>query len=208
MYNIEYIVKKHPKFKHILSMVGKLFIIFAPSGAGKSTLVDALVRSDQSLLRVITYTSRACRPKESDTKDYHFISEEEFEHKIKQGFFLEWSRAYGAYYGTPRSVLAKLAQGQSFVIILDRDGAKAVKRMLSDAVLIWIYPPNIDTLAKRLQARASDSQDTIAYRLSLAKKEIEQEQVEPCCSYAIVNNTIDQALLALMLIVKKELKRV
>src|SRR5581483_10666268 len=108
---------------------GVLFIVSAPSGAGKTTLVNAALgslKSSHAIERVITYTSRMPREGEIPGVDYHFISELEFQSRIKDGFFLEWSGAYGTYYGTPRGLLEDLEKGHHRILIPDRNGAQKI----------------------------------------------------------------------------------
>src|SRR3990167_6495680 len=103
-------------------MIGKIFIISAPSGAGKSTLVAATLANlekEWPIERVVTYTSKNPRNNEVPGQDYHFIKVDEFERRIKQGFFLEWSNAYGTYYGSPRSIVNQVANGYSYIGIID-----------------------------------------------------------------------------------------
>ena len=155
---------------------GKLFVISAPSGTGKTTLtrnVLARVQPEHDISRVVTYTSRTPRLEEKADVDYHFISEPEFAEKAAQNFFLEWSRAYGAYYGSPLSALENLACGMSLIMILDLAGALNVIQRY-DPVSIWISPPGIDVLRERLNKRGPTDplQDL---RLKLAQEELEHE---------------------------------
>jgi guanylate kinase len=187
---------------------GKLFILSAPSGAGKTTLAHKLIErcgERYSIERVITYTSKKPRSSEIHGKDYHFISEQEFKEKMREGFFLEWSTTYGAYYGSPREILEHMAQGRSYIAIVDRAGAKALKSCVESATLIWIVPPTLDTLKARLQARDQDSAETIKYRLQLAQKELEEEEKNSFFTHTIVNDSIEDALQALENLIEKEL---
>ncbi|MBA3953996.1 guanylate kinase [Candidatus Dependentiae bacterium] len=184
-------------------MVGKLFIISAPSGAGKTSLVTALLKNKSTLKRLITYTSRAPRVGEIYGYDYYFVSEAEFKLKIEEGFFLEWSLVYGAYYGSARSLLDSLASGQSFVAVVDRQGAQALCQLIKGAVLIWINTPSLSVLEDRLRARATDSQERIAYRLKLAEQEIKQEQVEVFFHYTVINDVFEEALSSLSALIDK-----
>src|SRR6476620_10453002 len=151
-------------------MQGKLFVISAPSGAGKTTLVNALlheVGDSLSLKRVITYTTRSMGLGEEPGVDYHFISVQEFEHKIQQRFFLEWSVVYGTYYGSPASLIAQCKEGSSSILIVDSLGAQTVRAQVPDAIFIWIYTKGIDVLRERLILRGRDSQEKIEKRLLL-----------------------------------------
>lgn len=187
---------------------GKLFILSAPSGTGKTTLVSKLIaqlKENYVFERVITYTTKQPRVSEVHGKDYYFVSEEEFKTKIDEGFFLEWSTAYGAYYGFPRAILEELKNGASFVAVLDRQGAYAVKAQVHDCTLIWLKPPTFEVLEKRLCERAQDTQEVIQYRLQLAQKELEDEEKQPFFDHSIVNDTFEDALNSLTRIISQEL---
>ncbi len=179
---------------------GKLLIISAPSGAGKTTLVNAVMaekgQSDK-IERIITYATKQPRKGEVDGKSYHFLTKDEFEAKITQNYFLEYSGTYGNYYGSPRYTLDRLNEGISQIAILDRAGAKAVKQEYPPSVLIWIEVPSVEELEKRLAGRASDSPESIKRRLALAIEEIEAEKIEQFYDYSIVNDDFEEAKKAL-----------
>src|SRR5579862_9920541 len=116
-------------------MAGRLFLVSAPSGGGKTTLVNAAIASlsrEHSIKRLITYTSRSPRTGDVHGVDYHFVTPAEFQTLIEQEFFLEWSAAYGTFYGTPKEVLRDIAQGLSYIAIVDRAGAQAIYRLVPD----------------------------------------------------------------------------
>lgn len=191
-------------------MSGKLFIISAPSGAGKSTLVKhVLQRMQQSyeIERVVTYTTKKPRKGESvDGQDFNFISQSEFEHKITQGYFIEWSNAYGNYYGSPRSILQRMTMGQSLILILDRTGAQQIKQKVPKAIMIWIYTSSIDVLRGRLGARGGETREQIEYRLRLAQQEIEEEDQSPRYQFHILNDDFYDSLEQLSIIFEENLK--
>ncbi|OGB97818.1 guanylate kinase [candidate division TM6 bacterium RIFCSPHIGHO2_12_FULL_36_22] len=179
---------------------GTLFVISAPSGTGKTTLVNAILSEkgqNEKIEQVVTYTTKKPRNGEINGKSYYFLTKDEFEAKIAQNFFLEWSDVYDNYYGSPRYALDKLTEGISQIAILDRTGAKAVKQIYPPSILIWIETPNIEELAKRLTKRASDSSESIIRRLALAIKEIEAEKVEQLYDYTIINDDFEKAKQAL-----------
>lgn len=188
-------------------MLGKLFVISGPSGSGKTTLSNELVEAFQNinLKRVVTYTTKSPRANEIDGIDYHFLSKEEFIKKIEQGFFLEYSQSYLAYYGFPNYIVEDLKNGQSYIVILDRSGAKSIKHKIEDAILIWLEPKSIEELRKRLMFRAQDSIESINYRLGLAKKEMEIELLEPIFDYKFINDNLDETLLSLQELFNKYL---
>lgn len=172
-------------------MNGSLFIISAPSGAGKTSLIHALLdelKSQYPLERVVTYTSKAPREGEVDGQDYHFVSNEFFEQKIKDGFFLEWSTDYAAYYGTPAEIIKKLEGGTSLILIIDRRGAQQILAQIPSAVAIWIYTADLEVLKKRLTARGTESEAQIEQRFEQAKIEIELESAKSLYHYHLLND--------------------
>ena len=188
---------------------GLLFVISAPSGAGKTSLVTALIEKVSSRIafeRPITYTTRPPRGSEVHGQDYYFISGQEFQEKIEQGFFLEWSDAYGHYYGSACHLLEKLELGVSQIIIVDKDGARAIYSKVPEAVLIWLTINEINNLESRLTNRAQNSKKEIKQRLFLAKKEIFEENLEKFFKYHIFNDIFENALLELESMVVSELE--
>lgn len=188
--------------------MGKLFVITAPSGAGKTSLVTALIErigQSHALSRVVTYTTKAPRVGDVDGVDYCFMSTEQFEQKIKEDFFIEWSLAYGNYYGSPKNILSLLGQGSSFLLIIDRQGAQQVKAACPETVLIWICVPTIEILEQRLLSRKTENNEQINKRILLAQKEIEEEGSINFFKYKVYNDIFEKALQELESIVKNEL---
>jgi len=188
---------------------GKLFLVSACSGAGKTSLVTQLVAdvgASCKLERVITYTTKGPRTCEVPGVDYHFLAHKEFEQKLAEGFFLEWSDAYGAYYGSPRHSVEEVESGKgSRVLIIDRVGAEKVLSVVPSAISIWLYTSNFEELKNRLISRGADPVDKIESRLEQAKWEIEREIKYPLYNYHILNDNFEVALKELKHIIQVEL---
>ena len=175
------------------------FIISAPSGTGKTTLFKK-VREQASLEKVVSYTTRAQRECEQAGVDYHFISEEDFQEKIKQEFFLEWAKVYGNYYGTPRHLPKSDCQNKVYEV--DVKGFLSLKKHKSDLTSIFIVPPSVAVLKERLLKRQPKmSVDELERRLSSAREEIQHAS---SYDYIICNEDLSEAVENLMLIFKCE----
>jgi guanylate kinase len=188
-------------------MPGNLIVVSAPSGAGKTSLVQALLAADGEVELSISYTTRAPRPGEADGKDYHFVSLEKFLDMERRGEFLETAAIYDNRYGTAKSWLQeRRSAGRDVVLEIDWQGARQVRNVYSDAVMIFILPPSIEALEQRLKTRAQDSAETISKRLQVARDEI-SHVVE--FDYVIINDAFQRAARGLQAIVAAErLRRV
>lgn len=186
---------------------GKLFVVSAPSGAGKTTLVKHVIAHlghECDLHKVITYTTKQPRPGERQGVDYHFLEETEFKRRITEGFFVEHSTAYGAYYGFPKEVFRYLERGISYMGIVDLAGAESIRAYSEEVILIGIRPPDEKALLERLTGRAEDTQDAIAFRLGLAEDELNRIH-EGFFKHIIINDIFDEAVQRLEKIVRQEL---
>lgn len=178
------------------SSTGHLFIVSAPSGAGKSTLCSAVRKHFGGLAYSVSYTTRSPRPGEREGVEYHFISEADFRQGIRQGQWAEWARVHGNYYGTSSEWIARtLNTGQDILMDIDLQGARQMLAHFPQAVTIFILPPSMAELERRLRRRGTDSSDAIALRLENAREEIGQRGV---CRHEVVNNNLDQAIKALV----------
>ncbi|MCQ8897344.1 guanylate kinase [Limnobacter humi] len=178
---------------------GSLFIVSAPSGAGKSSLVKALLSEVEGIGLSISNTTRRPRPGEQDGVDYHFISEHQFEAIRDQDGFLEWAHVHGNYYGTSRQwVEGQMATDRDVLLEIDWQGAEQVVRKVSNVVSIFILPPSLEELERRLRGRGTDAEEVILKRMGAAQLEIEQARR---FDYVILNDNFDQALLELKSIV-------
>ncbi len=171
--------------------MGKLFILSAPSGTGKTTVAKTLLSSVENVRRVVTVTTREKRPFERENVDYIFISVEEFRKKIERGEFLEYAEVYGNYYGTPKDQIEKnMKEGVDSLLIIDVQGAYRVKKEMPSAVTIFLIPPSIEELKRRMINRGYKDKN-MDLRLSTALKEI------PCLrffDYVVINDFLNSAV--------------
>lgn len=181
-------------------MTGSLYIVSAPSGAGKSSLVKALIEGDPQLRLSVSYTTRPPRPGEEDGVHYHFVTREAFMKMLEQGAFLESAEVYGNYYGTSqRWIEAQVQGGHDVLLEIDWQGAAQVRRILPEAVGIFILPPSLEELERRLRNRGQDSAEVIARRLASAREDMSHALEY---DYLVVNEHFDQALADLRAIVR------
>lgn len=178
---------------------GNLFVVAAPSGAGKSSLVKALLELDSCLNVSVSHTTRAPRGQEVDGREYHFITEPEFQAMIERGEFFEWARVHGNLYGTSRSAIeARMAAGDDVILEIDWQGALQIKQLFPNAVLIFILPPSWEELLQRLRRRGEDGEDVIATRMANARTEVAQARH---FDFVIINALFETALFDLKAIV-------
>lgn len=175
---------------------GTLFIVSAPSGAGKSSLIDALLKRfnlDDKLRLSVSHTTRAPRPGEIDHVSYHFITNEEFEKLIERNAFYEYAHVFDHYYGTSREIVKQwLNEGKDVLLDIDWQGARQIRQQTPDAKGIFIVPPSLEELNRRLVTRATDALEVIEKRMSKAISEISHYNEY---DYVIVNDDFDESLL-------------
>lgn len=187
---------------------GLMLVISSPSGAGKTSLSRRLVADHAELELSVSCTTRAPRPGEQDGREYHFISPADFDQKVQEGAFLEWADVHDNRYGTLRApVMAALSEGRDVLFDIDWQGALSIAAQApEDTVKVFILPPSMADLRRRLVARAQDSEDVIERRLARSKGEIRMS-VE--YDYVIINDDFDLAYAELAHIYHAErLKRV
>ena len=184
---------------------GILFIVSAPSGAGKTTLVKALLERDPGLSLSVSCTTRRPRAGERDGVHYHFMDEAPFRQCISTGDFLEHAEVFGNLYGTREAdVRASLAAGQDLILEIDWQGARQVRERFPSAVGVFVLPPSISELERRLRARGTDSDRTIQGRMAQAREEMSHFDEY---DYLVINQDFDAALDALAAITVAERQR-
>ena len=185
---------------------GQLIIISGPSGAGKDSVVSKLLETNKNIWLSISATSRAPRGKEQDGVDYYFLKKEDFEKKIKEDYFLEYAKYTDNYYGTPKAhIMEKLDNGIDVILVIEIQGAKTIKELLPETVLIFIMPPTEKDLLKRLVGRKTESKDKIISRFERAYQEINEVSKY---NYVVVNDKLDEAASKVEAIIKAEKCRV
>lgn len=181
---------------------GTLFTVSAPSGAGKTSLVQALVESVHDLKVSVSHTTRPIRPGEREGVNYHFVGQETFANMLAESEFLEHAQVFTNYYGTSKHWVAQtLASGVDVILEIDWQGAAQIRRLMPEAVSVFILPPSRDTLRQRLCGRGQDSEAVIDARMAEARNEI-SHYVE--CHYLIVNDRFEQALAEFQAVVYAE----
>ncbi|MDE6579236.1 MAG: guanylate kinase [Ruminiclostridium sp.] len=181
---------------------GILFVVSAPAGCGKDTILEKALAKEINLCYSVSATTRAMRAGETEGISYYFKTREEFEKMIADGELLEHTEYCENYYGTPKqTVLETLELGQNVVLKIEIEGAENVKRLMPEAVLVFILPPSMQELNRRLHKRGTEDEETIAKRLKQAEKEISFAENY---DYVIVNDDLDKAVQDLVSVVNAE----
>ncbi len=169
---------------------GLMYILSSPSGAGKTTLSRMLLAKDPEIKLSVSATTRPPRPGEIDGVHYHFVSGEEFDRMVEEDDFYEWAHVFGYRYGTPKGkIRAALKEGQDFLFDIDWQGTQQLyQKDQQDVVRVFILPPSIEELYRRLQGRATDSAEVIAARMERAQAEISHWDGY---DYVIINDDVD-----------------
>ncbi len=178
---------------------GNLFVVAAPSGAGKSSLVKALLEIDSRVQPAVSHTTRPPRGQEKHGREYFFLSNAEFDSMVERNAFVEWAHVHGQRYGTSRHAIEERMQhGADVILEIDFQGAINIKKMFSNAVLIFILPPSWEELRSRLQRRGEDSAEVIELRLKNAALEMQQARE---FDFVIINELFERAVFDLKSIV-------
>lgn len=173
-------------------MAGQLFIISAASGTGKSTLINELRKRVKDLGYSISHTSRSPRGTENDGVDYYFVDQSAFIKMTEEGAFVEWAKVYGSFYGTSFSSLDKqTSSGLDVLLDIDTQGARNIKKHFESSVLIYMLPPSLEVLEKRLKDRGTDEEQVIKTRMQKAL-----EDIKNCVwyDYVIINDDLEKAV--------------
>jgi guanylate kinase len=185
---------------------GNLFVLTGPSGVGKNTIIDRVLAEAGGLVESVSVTTRKQRDGERDGVDYFFTDRESFEKMRGHNHFIESAEFAGNYYGTPRNwVEQRLKEGLDVVLVIEVQGAKQVKNHFPEAILVFLAPPSIHELEKRLRGRATEPEDVIAMRLDKAGQELKERNL---FHYEVVNEDIDQAVNNVLSIVYAERCRI
>jgi guanylate kinase len=181
---------------------GLVFVISAPSGTGKTTLVKEVIQQLPGLQFSVSFTTRLPRPNEREGEDYHFVSHAVFQRMVEKNEFLEWAEVLGNRYGTPRPDLKKLeSEGIDLILDVDTQGAKKAMKEIDQPILIYLLPPSLKVLRERLLNRGVDSLEMVKFRLSNARKDIEEAYGY---HYVVVNDRIGDAIEKLKSIIISE----
>jgi len=184
----------------------KVFVITGPSGVGKGTLIRGLLERMPELELSVSATTRDPRPGEEHGVDYHFLTPEQFEARVRAGDFVEHARYSGNRYGTLRSELERrLSEGAGVVLEIEVQGARQVRAAMPDSVAVFIAPPSREALRARLVGRGTDSSEQVDERLKTAENELE---AQPEFAHVVVNDRLEQAIDELVSIVRAEMGRV
>ncbi|MCX7987933.1 MAG: guanylate kinase [Thermodesulfovibrio sp.] len=180
---------------------GIIFVISAPSGTGKTTICERLLKSSPNLKMSISHTTRRPRAGEKDGVNYYFIDRTKFEEMIKNGDFIEWAEVYGNLYGTSKKIINDLLNsGNDVLLDIDIQGAKNIKKIYPESVLIFILPPSIEELARRLYNR-NEEPNVIRNRLNRVAEEVIQYEFY---DYLLINDNLEKAIEEALCIINAE----
>jgi len=178
---------------------GNLFIVAAPSGAGKSSLVKALRELDRVVQPSISHTTRAPRGQEKNGREYHFVSDAEFDQMIADNAFIEWAHVHGHRSGTSKSAIEmRISAGGDVILEIDYQGAYQIKKAFANSISIFILPPSLEELRARIERRGEDAPDKIELRMQNAKDEMAEAHT---FDFVIINEVFESALFDLKAIV-------
>jgi len=180
---------------------GKFIVVSGPSGVGKGTICDVLIKELDAWYS-ISKTTREKREGEVEGKNYYFVTKEEFEKEIKEDNFIEYNIYNNNYYGTPKDkILEKINEGVDVFLEIDVNGARNIKKQFPNSLLIYIAPPSIDELRRRLENRGTETEEKINNRLKIAEEELKQTDMY---DYVVINDDLETAIDEVRQIIKKD----
>ncbi|MCQ9206914.1 MAG: guanylate kinase [Omnitrophica bacterium] len=181
---------------------GRIFVISAPSGSGKTTICKKVLEQVKNITPSVSFTTRSPRKGEKNKEDYHYLPEKEFKEEVRRDNVLEWEENFGYLYGTPkRPVLEKLEEGKDVLLSIDVKGAREIKKKFPKSILIFIKPPSIEELRRRLKVRNTDDENEIAKRLEFAKDELSHIREY---DYVVANDELTRAVREVISIIETE----
>jgi guanylate kinase len=181
-------------------MSGNLYVVAAPSGAGKTTLVRLLLERQADIKLSISFTTRGPRPGEQNGREYHFVDVDTFRGMTARDEFLEWAEVHGNFYGTSKKWISEqLTAGNDVLLEIDWQGAQQVRKLFPQAIGVFILPPSMEELERRLTGRGTDAAEVIARRLAAAQAEMRHVGE---FDYVIINNQLEEALSDLLAVVR------
>jgi guanylate kinase len=185
---------------------GSVFVVSAPSGAGKTTLCRKAAVTLPDLTLSVSFTTRPPRPDEVPDQHYSFIAQDEFKRMINDGDFIEWAEVHGNFYGTSRKRIESIVNGGKDALLnIDIQGARRIRQHYPESILVFVLPPSMEVLQKRLVDRMSDSPEVIENRLKKAREEISEYKHY---DYVIVNDLLEEAFSAFSAIIAAERRRI
>lgn len=184
---------------------GLLLVVSAPSGGGKGTILGELFKRDSNLVLSVSATTRNPRPGEEHGKQYYFVDREEFEEMIREGKILEYAEYVGNYYGTPKLPVENwLSQGKDVVLEIEVQGGAQIKQLMPDCVSVFIVPPSMSILEKRLRDRGTENDETVRRRLETARQELTRAKDY---DYIVINDRLEDAVDDLQAVLRGEKRR-
>ncbi len=173
-------------------MTGRIYVISGPSGVGKSTIIGSLRERFPEIEYSVSHTSRLPRTNERDGVDYHFVDRGRFKSMIDNNEFVEWAKVYDDFYGTSRRGLEKqTGRGADVILDVDSQGAANIRKIFQNSILIFILPPSLEELEKRLESRATDKDEIIKKRVALAEKVLKNCE---WYDYIVINDILEKAI--------------